>query len=181
MNKKDEQIEQKLIELEARVVDEEKTSVSAPKSASTGMTVTNNSNLEPQVDVGRDLQFFAGLGLIFTGILMLFNHVRVGTGFFAMMGLGGGGFGLLMIPLLVGIGWAFYDSKSKWGWTIISATIGLIFFSILSSLVMSFPGISLLGLIMMLAPLAFGGALLLKSMGGPKGVQQKMREERLIK
>jgi len=179
MNKKDEQIEQKLIELEARVVDEEKTSLSS-KPASSGVSVTS-SNIEPQVDVGRDLQFFAGLGLIFTGLLMLFNHVHVGTGFFAMMGLGGGGFGLLMIPLLVGIGWAFYDSKSKWGWTIISCTVGLIFFSILSSLVMSFPGISLLGLIMMLAPLAFGGALLLKSVGGPKGVQQKLREERLIK
>jgi hypothetical protein len=113
--------------------------------------------------------------------LMLFNHVRVGTGFFQMLGIGGGGFGLLMIPLLVGIGWAFYDSKSKWGWTVMAFSVGLIFFSILSSLVMSFPGISLLGLIMMLAPLAFGGALLLKSMGGPKGVEQKLREERLIK
>jgi hypothetical protein len=180
MNKKDEQIEKKLIELEARVVDEEKTSV-APRAASSSVTLTTSNKLEPQVDVGRELQFFAGIGLIFTGILMLFNHVRVGTGFFQMLGIGGGGFGLLMIPLLVGIGWAFYDSKSKWGWTVMAFSVGLIFFSILSSLVMSFPGISLLGLIMMLAPLAFGGALLLKSMGGPKGVEQKLREERLIK
>jgi hypothetical protein len=179
MNKKDEQIEKKLIELEARVVDEEKTSV-APRAASSSVTLTTSKS-EPQVEVGRELQFFAGIGLLFTGILMLFNHVRVGTGLFQMLGIGGGGFGLLMIPLLVGIGWAFYDSKSKWGWTIMAFSVGLIFFSILSSLVMSFPGISLLGLIMMLAPLAFGGALLLKSMGGPKGVQQKLREERLIK
>ncbi len=46
---------------------------------------------------------------------------------------------------------------------------------------MTFPTMSLLGLVVMLIPFALGGALLLKSVGGPKGLKQKMRDENFLK
>jgi hypothetical protein len=135
----------------------------------------------PTTSAKQDFYYVCGIGLLLLGILMLFNHIRVGTGMFAALGMGSGGFGLVLIPLLVGLGWMMYDSKNKIGWAITALSIALIFFSALSSLIMMFPSVTLLGLILMLLPFAAGGALLLKGMGGPKGVEQKLREERLIK
>jgi hypothetical protein len=177
MNKKDEQIERKLIELETSVANESQKSVTDPKQPGHQLLETP----ETATNVKSDLYYFAGLGLVLTGILMMFNHIRLGTGFFAMLGMGGQGFGLLLIPLLVGIGWIFYDSKSKGGYAVLALTIGLIIFGCLSSLVMTFPSMTLLGIIMMLLPLALGGALLVKSAGGPAGIKQKMRDDNLLK
>jgi hypothetical protein len=177
MNKKDEQIERKLIELETTVANESQKSVTDPKQAGHELLPPP----EATTNVKSDLYYFTGLGLVLTGVLMLFNHIRLGTGFFAALGLSGQGFGLLLIPLMVGIGWIFYDSKSKMGYGILAITIGLIFFGCLSSLVMSFPSMTLLGIIMMLLPLALGGALLVKSAGGAAGIKQKMRDDNLLK
>jgi hypothetical protein len=91
-----------------------------------------------------------------------------------MLGMGGGGFGLLLIPLIFGIGWLIYDVKSRWAWLVTAAVTGVIIFSVLNSLVLNFPQISLLGLVMLLLPFAAGGALLLKGVGGPKAIKEKM-------
>jgi hypothetical protein len=177
MNKKDEQIERKLIELETSVASESQRSVTDPHQPGHELLETP----QPASEIKSDLYYFAGIGLVLTGILMLFNHIRLSTGFFAALGLSGQGFGLLLIPLLVGLGWIFYDTKSKLGYAILAITVGVIFFGCLSSLVMSFPSMTLLGTIMMLLPLAVGGALLVKSAGGPQGIKQKMRDQNLIK
>ncbi len=173
MDKKDKEIEQKLIELESTVVNEEKSHV-APVPVSTSITTEQSS-------VKSDTYYFLGLALIIAGILMFFQHIRVGSSFFAALGMGSGGFGLLLIPLIVGIGWIIYAPKSRVGWVILSASCAIVFFAALSSLIMTFPAVSLFGLIIMLLPLAAGGALLLKGMGGPKGVEEKLRSEKLIK
>lgn len=176
MNKKDEEIQRKLLELEATVLKETpQASLPSTKSAGSGLTLNSiNESSQIHTTVQQDLCYFLGLGLIFTGILMFFNQVRVGTGMLNLLGLGGGGFGLLLIPLVVGIGWLMYDSKNRWAWVITAGTCGTIVFSVLNSLVMSLPQISLLGMIMLLLPFAAGGALLLKGLGGPKGVQDKL-------
>src|SRR5271154_3021395 len=131
MDKKDEQIERKLVELEASMTEDAAHKVSAPDR--TGTELTGDMLPEVHTDVKSDLYYFCGLGLIVTGILLLFNHIHVGTGFFAAFGWGAGGFGLLVIPLLIGIGWLFYDSKSRIGWAVVAAACGVIFFSCLSS------------------------------------------------
>lgn len=108
---------------------------------------------------------------------MFFNHVRVGSGLLGMLGMGGGGFGLLLIPLMVGISWIIYDHKNRWAWLLSAAVTSVIIFSVLNSLVLSFPTISLLGVIMLLLPFAAGGALLLKSVGGPKAIQERLTDK----
>ena len=182
MNKKDEEIQHKLLELESAVLKE------SGSQNNMSLTTTNKHALEVLQDakaaggtsglaggrtVGQELNFFLGIGLLFTGLLMFFNHVKVGTGFLGMLGMGGGGFGLLLIPLMVGAGWIFYDSKNKWAWLVTASSVGVIIFAILNSLVVRFPETSVLGLIMLLLPLAGGSALLLKSLGGPKAVREK--------
>jgi hypothetical protein len=182
MNKKDEEIQQKLMELESVVLKE------SGSTHQTSLTTTNHKANEILVEaraasgsnslpngktVSQELNFFLGVGLLLTGLLMFFNHVHVGSSFLAALGFGGGGFGLLMLPLMVGIGWIFYDSKNKWAWLVTACSVGVIIFAVLSSLVLNFPQISLLGLVMLLLPLAAGTALLLKSTGGPKAIKEK--------
>ena len=174
MDMKKEQIEQKLIELQSKVESEPVRSVSVNK-ATTDLTPPTSAEIK------SDLCYFGGLVSIALGLLLLFQHVRVGTGFFSMLGIGGQGFGLLMIPLLIGVGWLMYDVKSRAAWAITSITCLVICFSILSGLIMSFPSTSLLGLIFMLLPFAVGGMLLFKGLGGPQGVKEKLKKEGLIK
>ena len=128
-----------------------------------------------------DLYYFGGIALIFFSVLVFFQHIRLGTGFIQALGLGSGGFGLLILPLLIGIGLIVYNKKNKMGYAIISVTSALIFFTVLSSLIMTFAPVSLLGLIIMLAPLAMGGAFVVKGMGGVKGLEYTMREQGLLK
>jgi hypothetical protein len=174
VDKKDKEIEQKLVELESAIENEEKSSVVNLQGS------TSLSTPEP-TSMKSDTYYFLGIALVIAGILMLFQHIRVGSSFFAALGLGSGGFGLLLIPLMVGIGWIMYAPKSKVGWIILAASCGIIFFAALSSLIMTFPGMSLLGLIIMLLPFAAGGALILKGVGGPKGLEDKMRSEKPVK
>ena len=184
MNKKDEEIQQKLMELESVVLKEsgpsahEQISVAATNKhaveiLSAAKSAGGTNSMPNGRSMSQELNFFMGVGLLLTGLLMFFNHVHVGTGMLAILGFGGGGFGLLLIPLMVGIGWIFYDNKNKWGWLITACSVGVIIFAVLSSLVVSFPQLSLLGLVMLLLPLAGGSALLLKSMGGPKAIKEK--------
>ncbi|MCC6977048.1 MAG: hypothetical protein IT343_01910 [Candidatus Melainabacteria bacterium] len=174
MNRKEEEIKKKLLELETTVLKE---SPSQLASEQKGTTLKTGSTDAPSTTVKSDLCYFGGLGLIGVGLLMFFQHVTVGSGFMAMLGMGGGGFGLLLIPLMIGIGWMFYDSKSRAGWMITAGSCALIFFAILSSLRMTFANMSLLSTILMLLPFALGGALLLKGMGGPKGVEDALKNE----
>ncbi|HIA50834.1 MAG TPA: hypothetical protein EYN91_01925 [Candidatus Melainabacteria bacterium] len=174
MNRKEEEIKKKLLELETSVLKE---APSPLASDSKSTTLTTGGSQTPATTVKSDLCYFGGLGLIGVGILMMFQHVTIGSGFLGMLGFGGGGFGLLLVPLMFGIGWMFYDSKSRAGWMITAGSCALIFFAILSSLRMNFASIPLLSMIMMLLPFAVGGALLLKGMGGPKGVEDALKKE----
>jgi hypothetical protein len=181
MSNKDDEIQAKLKELESAVLKESITQ-SQQHLTSTTPTSSDLMSLEkkqlpaqPQ-SVQNDLQYFGGIALILTGLFMFFQHVRIGTGMMGMLGFGGGGFGLLFIPLMFGIGWLIYDSKSKIPWMIVAGSCALVVFSVLSSISMIFPQMTFLGLILMLLPFAAGGALLLKGMGGPKAIGDKLKK-----
>lgn len=183
MSKKDDEIQRKLQELESAVLKESTTQsqqhLTTPNSSTSPELVSLNKKKDlPQPSVQNDLQYFGGIALILTGLFMFFNHVKVGSGFMSMLGIGGGGFGLLFVPLMLGIGWLIYDSKSKIAWFLTAASCATVVFSVLSSITMQFPTLSFLGLMLMLLPFAAGGALLLKGMGGPKAIEQKINKKR---
>jgi hypothetical protein len=181
MNKKDEEIQQKLLELESVVLKESgpthETSLTTTNHQATDLLIEAKSasgqHLSSGKTVAQELNFFLGIGLLLTGLLMFFNQVKVQTSFMNFLGMGGAGAGLLFIPLMIGVGWIFYDTKNKWAWLLTACSVGVIIFAVLSSLILSFPQISLLGTVMLLLPLAAGAALLLKSTGGPKAIKER--------
>ena len=178
MGKKNDEIEKKLLELENAVIkeDEEQKKNELAREAPASRVIYSGSTGAESTSVKQDLYYFAGLGLIICGLLMLFQQVRVGSGLMAALGLGGGGgFGIFLVPLIVGVGWLIYDSKSRWGWILTAVSCGIMVFAILTSVVMWLPNMSLLSFIFLLAPFAVGGGLLLKGMGGPKGLEDKLK------
>lgn len=175
MSPDNKEVEKKLLDLESDL--NKKSNMELPMSVSSQELIKTNS----PTTIKDDLYYFSGLALIGFAVLVFFQHVHVGTGFLQALGMGAGGFGLLLIPMLVGIGLIVYNTKNKIGYWIVSITCALVFYSVLSALIMTFTPVSLLGLIIMLVPLAIGGAFVIKGMGGPKGIEYKLREQGLIK
>ena len=68
-------------------------------------------------------QFFIGLVMVVAGAYLILNQVTVTTSFWHFGAYGG--FGLSLLPLLVGIAVLFYNGKSVLGWvlTVAGATI----------------------------------------------------------
>ena len=191
MRMKDEHIQKKLVELEA-AIQQEKIEAVAPETKQrttnpTKLKVTPDATydvptLRTQAELNpvqkSDLQFFAGIASLMLGIFLLFNHVRVGSGYPTFWGwVGGEHIGYLLFPLIFGIGWIFYNAKSVWGWLISAVSVVMLVFTIISGLRISFAPISMIDLIIMLIPLAFGTAYVLKGMGGPEGLSQAIRKQ----
>lgn len=163
MGRQDDEIQRKLNELEASL-----DYSTNQEEANTVLKVPSNTELTTTSGIASELNIFMGLGLLLTSVLMIFHHVKVGTGWLSWLGFGGQGFGFCIVPLLIGLAIIFYDHKNKAGWIITAASCALIFFAVLSQLVMTFPTTSLLGLIIMFLPLALGVAMLMKGLQGQK-------------
>jgi hypothetical protein len=180
MNKKEEEIQRKLVELETSVLKEQTdlhtvSDLASGSSLSTaGMHASgakSNTAGGEGVSVKSDGLCFAGLASIFCGLMLVFQHVRVGSGLLAMLGVGSGGFALLFLPLMVGIGMMFYDYRNKWAWVVTTLSCVLLIFAFLATLTVTFPGVSMMSLIVMFLPFALGAAFLVKGVGGAKGVE----------
>jgi hypothetical protein len=107
-------------------------------------------------------QFLIGLGMAVAGAFLLTNQVTVTTGFWHMWGFNT--FGLVLIPLIVGIGFLFFDGKSKVGWILTFAGAIIIFVGILVNLDIYFRATSLFNTILMLVLLTGGIGLIARSL-----------------
>jgi hypothetical protein len=99
-------------------------------------------------------QFFIGLVMAAVGGYLLLNQVQVTTSFWNFGRYGG--FGLTLLPLLVGIAFLFYDGKSAIGWLLTVLGTAIILASILMHMDVYFRPTSLFNTIVMLG-LLFGG------------------------
>lgn len=173
---KDEEIQKKLIKLESAVL-KENTEVSAPQK-STQLTATEHSgSVNPEAPTKDDFKYFGGMALVMLGLFLLFQHVKLTTGYWFWGMSATHGIGLMLIPLIFGIGWIFYNAKSIWGWIITSVSIVTMVFTVLATLRLQFDQMSMLGVIMMLLPFAFGFALILQGIGGPKGLKKVIKDK----
>jgi hypothetical protein len=111
--------------------------------------------------------FFAGLALAVVGGYLILNQVQV-TSSYDFFGLWGwnrpGGFGLTMLPMLVGIGFLFFDGKSKLGWILLVGGLALIITAVLMSLSIHWAPTSLFNTIAMFGLLAGGIGLVVRSL-----------------
>lgn len=100
-------------------------------------------------------QFFIGLMCAVAGGWLLTNqvHVSSGGGWYLW---GMNGFGLSLIPFILGVGMLFFDGKSIAGWILLAAGLVIVFVGILSNLQIYFRSTSLFNTLMMLGLLAAG-------------------------
>lgn len=106
--------------------------------------------------------FLMGLGMTIAGGFLFVNHVKVGYGFWHFFGRNTQG--LVLIPLIVGIGFLFFNSKSVVGWILTGAGALMIFLGVIVPLRFHFPQTSLFNLLIMLGLLVGGIGLVLRSL-----------------
>jgi uncharacterized protein len=98
--------------------------------------------------------FLIGLIMSAAGGYLLLNQVQVTTSFWRFGAYGG--FGLTLIPLLVGIAFLFYDGKSVIGWLLTLVGTTIILAGVLMNMDIYFRPTSLYNTLIMLG-LLFGG------------------------
>ena len=106
--------------------------------------------------------FFAGLAMATVGGYLLLNQVTVHSGFWSWFG--GNTFGLTLLPMLVGIGFLFFDGRSVPGWLLTGLGALIIVAGIISNLQIYFQPTSLYNTLIMLALLAGGLGLIARSL-----------------
>lgn len=119
-------------------------------------------------------QFFIGLMCAVAGGWLLTNQVSVSSGGGWML-YGYNGFGLSLIPFILGTGLIFFNGKSIFGWLLLAAGLAIVFVGILANLNIYFRPTSLFNTLLMLALLAGGiGAMAAALRSTP--VREKAKE-----
>ena len=141
MSKKDKSISEEINDLKASYKDEKK---------------SENNEL---------LQFFMGVILLGVGLFMLSKRVMVHSGWHVWRI---GGFdlssGTITIPLIIGIIWYFFNSKSVAPKILITLSVIFIIVSIIMSIRISFVTTSMFDYILIFGMSAAGAGLLLKTL-----------------
>ena len=114
-------------------------------------------------------EFFLGLGMILVGGYLFTSLVQVRSGFFHQYTWFGSGpritlFGMTLIPFCLGVGWLFYDARSKIAWFLSVGSILIILVGILVTLEVRIYGANLYQLGLILVLLVGGVGLFLRSL-----------------
>lgn len=104
-------------------------------------------------------QFFIGLLCAVAGGWLLLNQVTVTSGGYWSL-YGYNGFGLSLIPFILGTGLIFYNARSIAGWVLLAAGLTIVLVGILVNLNIYFRPTSLFNTLLMLALLAGGVGLM---------------------
>ncbi len=93
---------------------------------------------------------------------LLLTRVTVGSGGWLLWGYSA--FGMSLLPLLIGIGWLFFDGSSVGGWVLTAAGALIIFAGIIANMHIYFAATSLFDTLVMLALLAGGIGVIARSL-----------------
>ena len=111
------------------------------------------------------LQFFIGMILLGAGLFMLSKRIRVHSSWYVWRI---GGFdlssGTITIPLIIGIIWYFFNSKSIAPKIIITLSVIFIIISVIMSVRINFVTTSMFDYILIFGMAAAGSGLLLKTL-----------------
>lgn len=107
-------------------------------------------------------RFFGGLVMVAVGGYLLLNQVMVSGGFWDFLGFNA--FGLSLLPLLVGVGFLFFDGRSVIGWVLGVIGAAIIVAGILMNLHIWFRPTSLYNTLIMLVLIAGGLGLIARSL-----------------
>jgi len=107
-------------------------------------------------------QFLIGFVMTVAGGYLLTNQVTVAGGSWSLWGYNS--FGLALLPLLVGIGLLFWNGRSIAGWLLLVAGLVIVLAGVLANLHVYFQPTSLFNTLLMLALLAGGIGLAVRSL-----------------
>lgn len=111
------------------------------------------------------LQFFLGLILFCAGVFLVFQNTTISMAWYVWsIGSMGLSQGAVIIPLLIGIGLLFYNSKSIVSWLVFILGIVFVLITIIMSVRIHFNSISLFSYVLMFGIILAGAGLLLKSL-----------------
>ena len=109
--------------------------------------------------------FLGGLAMLSVGVYLLFQQVDVHGGYWRWGGWGGGSsFGLTLVPMLVGVGWLFYDGASKAAWVVMSIGLLIVIAGIIANMEIHFRRTSLWNTLLILALIAGGIGVIIRSL-----------------
>jgi hypothetical protein len=118
------------------------------------------------IDLGRGLRFGQGFGRTWGGGYGSgFGGGGWGGGFGLPQGLGDS-FGLLLIPLVIGVCLLFALRNQRWGWFLVLASVAALAVGVLQTLIMRFQPTTLWNLLTMMALIGSGGGLMFRSLRG---------------
>jgi hypothetical protein len=106
--------------------------------------------------------FLVGFVMAVAGGWLLTNQVTVTSGYWQLWGHNG--FGLSLLPLVIGVAFLFFNGRSIVGWLLTIAGAVIIFVGILTNLDIYFRPTSLFNTILMLVLLAGGIGLVARSL-----------------
>jgi len=106
--------------------------------------------------------FLLGLGMAVAGAYLITTQVTVTSGYWQWGGYNT--FGLTLIPLIVGIGFLFFNGRSIPGWILTFCGAVILLAGIITNLSIYFRPTSLFNTVMMLALLAGGIGLVARSL-----------------
>jgi hypothetical protein len=98
--------------------------------------------------------FFAGLAMVLLGGYLLMTRLTVSTSYWTLWGQDA--FGLLLLPLLAGVGLLFFNGRSPVGWLLTVGAALAILVGIIVNLRVYLQPTSLFGTLLMLGLLAAG-------------------------
>lgn len=107
-------------------------------------------------------QFIFGLAMVIGGAYLFLERVVVMSSPWQPWGYNA--FGLSLIPLLIGIGWLFFDGRSMIGWALTFGGVIIILVGIIANLHIYFSPTSLTNTMIMLGLLAAGLGLVARSL-----------------
>jgi hypothetical protein len=105
--------------------------------------------------------FLFGLAMSIAGGYLIMDQVQVTSGYWSWWGTNT--FGLTLLPLIIGVGFLFFNGKSIIGWLLAGGGAVIIFVGILVNLQVYFRQTSLYNLIIMLVLFAGGLGLMARA------------------
>jgi hypothetical protein len=116
--------------------------------------------------LGRGMRYGQGFGRFGGGGYGSgFGGSGWGTGSWMPQGVGDN-FGLLLIPLVIGVCLLFALRNQRWGWFLVLASVAALAVGVLQTLIMRFQPTTLWNLLTMMALIGSGGGLMFRSLRG---------------
>lgn len=108
--------------------------------------------------------FLIGLALLIAGGYLFLDNVAVHSSYRELFGFGHGTFGLSLIPLLIGVGWLFFNGKSVVAWVLTGGGVIIIVVGVIARMTVHWQRTSLFNTLLIFVFIAGGIGLIARSL-----------------